>query len=213
MKVFEWRVIVGILLLVFGGLFLLQSFDVLPGGNWFWAVPFGLGGLAFILVLLRSRQNWWAAIPGVVLLALGALIALGEFAPKFADSYGGTLFLGGIGLAFWIVYLLNVRFWWALIPAGVMTTLAAVATFEEVGSFEGGAVFFLGLALTFGLLAVLPTGGARMKWPWIPALVLLVMGALLSIGAENMMVYIFPAALILAGFYLVSVSFVKRKDS
>lgn len=210
MKQIEWRVIVGIVLLVFGGLFLLQSFDVIPGGGWLWSVPFALGGLVFLSVLVRGRHNWWAAIPGVILLFLGIIIALEDLAPQFSDQFGGSIFLGGIALAFLIVYLLNVSAWWALIPAGVMITLAVVAGLDEAGSLATGAVFFLGLALTFGLLAILPSGGARMRWPWIPALVLLVMAALLSIGAENMMVYILPVTLILAGLYLVSVAFLKR---
>jgi hypothetical protein len=210
MKRIEWRAIVGLALLVFGVLFLLQSFDVLPSGGWLWAVPFVLVGVGFLVALLRGRQNWWAVFPGLVMLFLGGMIALGEFAPVFMDKFGGTFFLGGLALTFLIVYLLNVQFWWAIIPMGVLGTLAVVAGLEGAGSFEGGTVFFLGLAVTFGLLAILPTGGARMKWPWIPALVLLVIGALLSIGAESMMVFVLPAALILAGLYLVSVSVLKR---
>lgn len=203
MKPINWRAIAGIGLLLFGGLFLLQTLDLLPGGGWLWAVPFILGGLAFLVVLTRGRQNWWAAIPGVILVSLGALIAVGELAPDFGDRYGGSMFLFGIGLAFLIVYLMDRRFWWAIIPMGVMATLTAVTILEEASAFEGGAVFFLGLAFTFALVAILPNGGERMRWPWIPALVLLVLGALLSIGAENMMVFIFPGALILIGVYLL----------
>jgi hypothetical protein len=210
MKRIEWRAVVGIVLLVFGVLFLLQSFDVLPGGGWLWSVPFALGGVVFLILLFRGKQNWWAVIPGLVLLSLGAIIALDEFAPGFSNRFGGSIFLAGIALSFLIVYMMNTSSWWALIPTGVLTTLSLVAGLDEVGAFETGAVFFLGLALTFGLLAILPTGGTRMRWPWIPALVLLVMGALLSIGAENMLVYILPAALILAGLYLVSVAFIRR---
>lgn len=210
MKNFEWSALVGIALLLLGGFFLLQSFDVLPGGDWLWSAPFALGGLIFLAVLFRGKQNWWAAIPGVVLLFLGIIIALDELAPRFSDQFGGSIFLGGLALAFLIVYLLNLQFWWALIPMGVLATLSVVAGLDEAGSFETGAVFFLGLALTFALLAILPSGSTRMRWPWIPALVLLVMGALLSLGAENMLVYILPAALILAGLYLVSVALIKR---
>ena len=210
MKRLEWRIIVGLALLVFGVLFLLQSFDFLPEGGWLWSVPFLLTGVVFLGLLLRGRQNWWAVFPGMVMLFLGGTILLEQFAPTFMDTFGGTFFLGGLALAFLIVYLMNIRFWWAIIPMGVLGTLAVVAGLEGVGFFDGGTVFFLGLAITFALLAILPNGGVRMRWPWIPALVLLVIGVLLSIGAENMMVYILPAALILGGLYLVSVSLLKR---
>jgi hypothetical protein len=210
MKPIEWRAVLGIMLLVFGVLFLLQSFDVLPEGGWLWSVPFALGGIAFLVVLSRGKAFWWAAIPGVILLFLGITIALGELAPGFSEQMGGSIFLLGIAIAFLIVYLMNNHFWWAIIPMGVLATLSLVAALEQVSTFEGGAVFFLGLAVTFGLVAVLPSGGARMRWPWIPALVLLVLGALVSIGAEGMMVYVLPAALILVGLYLLSAAFLRR---
>ncbi len=50
MKVFEWRVIVGILLLVFGGLFLCKALMFFPAGIGFGRYLLRLGGLAFILV-------------------------------------------------------------------------------------------------------------------------------------------------------------------
>ncbi len=203
MKPINWRAIAGIGLLLFGGLFLLQTLEILPEGGWLWSLPFALGGVAFLAVLSRGRQNWWAAIPGVILVSLGAVIAVAELAPEFGDRFGGSIFLFGIALAFLIVYLMDRRFWWAIIPMGVMATLTAVTILEEASAFEGGTVFFLGLAATFALVALLPNGGEPMRWPWIPALVLLVLGALISIGADNMMVFIFPVVLILVGVYLL----------
>ena len=211
MKRLDWRVILGVGLLIMGALFLLQSLNILSiGSGWLWSVPFALGGLVFLYVMLLGRQNWWAAIPGVTLLSLGALIAASEFLPRFADQFGGTLFLGGIGLAFLLVFLMNNEAWWALIPMGALATLAVVAGLDEAGSFETGSIFFLGLALTFALLAILPRERRRLRWAWIPALVLLVMGGLLALGAENMLVYVFPVGLILGGLYLVSLAFMKR---
>ena len=128
MKPIEWRAVLGIMLLVFGVLFLLQSFDVLPEGGWLWSVPFALGGIAFLVVLSRGKLFWCAAIPGVILLFLGITIALGELAPDFSAQFGGSIFLLGIAIAFLIVYLMNSHFWWAIIPMGVLGTLSLVAS-------------------------------------------------------------------------------------
>ena len=54
----------GILLVLLGGLFLLQNFGFLGGlGAFIWAVLFGFGGLAFLVVFLANRENWWASDP------------------------------------------------------------------------------------------------------------------------------------------------------
>ena len=34
-------------------------------------------------------------------------------------AWGGALFLGSIGLAFWVIYFVRRDFWWAVIPGGV----------------------------------------------------------------------------------------------
>jgi hypothetical protein len=208
-KPFRLRLMVGISLLVLGGLLLLQSFGILPEGDWFWAIPFLVAGIGFLAVFMGQKHNWWAAIPGVVLLDLGVIILLGEFFPKVSDIYGGAIFLGGIALSFVLVYLIQKRFWWAIIPAGVLTTLAVVTLVDEWGIFDAGAVFFLGLALTFALLAILPTGSLRMKWPWYPAAGLLLVGAVISIGAESMLGLLWAVVLILVGGYLLLRSFRK----
>jgi hypothetical protein len=60
--------------------------------------------------------------------------------------------LGGIGLAFWPISRRQER--WALIPAGVLTTLAVVTFLPDlVGTDSTPGIFFLGLALTFALVA------------------------------------------------------------
>ena len=208
-KPFRLRLMAGISLLLLGGLLLLQSFGIIPEGDWFWSIPFILAGIGFLTVFLNQKSNWWAVIPGVVLLDLGLIIVLGVFFPKFSNIYSGAIFLGGIGLSFVLVYLMQKRNWWAVIPAGVLITLAVVTLVSEWGFFDAGAVFFLGLAATFALLAILPTGPVRMKWPWYPAGALLVLGAVISIGAESMLGLLWAVVLILVGGYLLLRSFRK----
>jgi hypothetical protein len=209
MRLTQWRVVVGVVLLILGALFLLQSFDLVPVGGWLWAIPFAVAGFIFLLVLLGGKHNWWAVIPGVILLDLALIIILGEFAPDFNNIYGGTIFLAGMALTFLIVYLFDTHNWWAIIPMGVLATSSVVAGLESGTSFETGAIFFLGLAGTFALLAIIPTGQKRMSWPWIPALVMLAIAALISIGSATALGYIWPAALILAGIFIISRSLIR----
>jgi hypothetical protein len=117
---------------------------------------------------------------------------------------GGALFLGGIALAFWMIYLVNPDHWWAVIPGGALFTLALVAGLSSVlEGVEMGGVFFLGLGLTFALLALLPAPGERLNWAIIPAIVLLAMGALITAAAAQLIDYVWPSVLILGGLYLI----------
>ena len=205
MKRFDVRTVGAILLIVVGILLLLQNLGILGGVvALIWSLIFGAGGVVFLYVFLTDRTQWWAIIPGFGLLGLAALIALDQFVPQVGDVLGGTIFLGGIGLAFWVIYFVNREHWWAVIPGGVMFTVALIAGLDSV--FEGaemGGVLFLGLGLTFGLLSLLPTPQGRMKWALIPATVLLVMGLLITAATTGILEYLWPAALILVGLYLL----------
>jgi hypothetical protein len=206
MKRFDVSTIGGILLIVAGALLLFQSFGVLGiVVTLTWALLFAAGGLIFLYLFLTERTRyWWAVIPGFALLGLAALIILDEFFPRVGDVLGGTIFLGGVGLAFWVIYFLKREFWWAVIPGGVMFTLALVTavSYAPGGDWVGGA-FFVGLGLTFGLLYFLPTPQGRMKWALIPAAVLLVMGALVTAATTGSFACLGGVALILAGLYLL----------
>ncbi|NMC78428.1 MAG: hypothetical protein GYA59_03615 [Chloroflexi bacterium] len=214
MKWTNWRIYLGALLLLLGGFGLLQSLGLLPAGSYLMGILFGglflLGGLAFLSLLLQNRENWWASFPGVVLLDLGLLIIGGVLAPGLAGRFGGVFFLAGLSFSFWLVYLIAPQHWWSIIPGGVLLTLAAISGIQENTLWGTGGLFFLGLALTFGLLGMLRVDGRRMNWPWIPAGVLLVLGVLFSLSATQWMNFVWPAALILAGVLLVFRTLVSR---
>jgi hypothetical protein len=201
------------IVLIFGGiLFMLQTLGLFQGGDLFWAVAFGLAGVLFLSVFAGNRLNWWALIPGFALLSIGTLIGVQIFVPSFAGSWGGAIVLGGIGLSFFAVYLANRSNWWAIIPGGVLLTLAMVTLIEDFANngLGTGGIFFIGLGLTFALVAVLPNPQGRMNWAWIPAGALLVMGLLISIAAGNLIQYLGPAVLILIGAFIIIRSFYKR---
>lgn len=196
MKRIDPSIVVGAVLILLGGLFVLQNMGILNTvGDIFWGGAFLFVGALFLFSFFTG--SWWAAIPGCVLAGIGVLILL----PESLDNFGGAVFLGGIGLAFWLVYLpARQERWWALIPAGVLTTLAFVTFMPElIGDAATGGVFFLGLALTFVLVAWL----ANMRWAWYPAGALGLLGLLLMLSLGSFANTIWAGALIFAGGYLI----------
>lgn len=193
----------GVVILSAGILFLLEVIFDFEFGSIFWSVMFGLGAVFFFTIYFNNRMNWWALIPGFALLGVGLTILSSVLFPA-ADSLSGSFVLGAIGVSFISVYLADRRFWWAIIPAGVMLTLVAVILLEPVFSDIGtGGVFFFGLGITFGVLALIPTQSGRMGWAWIPAGALILMGAFIIGAAEQAILYIGPLALIVGGVFLI----------
>jgi hypothetical protein len=209
----ENNAIWGILLVVGGLLFLLQNLGIFRGlAALMWVALFGAAGLFFLYLFLKDlASNWWAAIPGSTLLGLSATVFFGEVGPRFLQPVSGSIFLFSIGFGFALVYLANSQNWWAVIPAGVMTTLGVVAGIDAFGPrwMDSGGVFFVGLGLTFLLLGVLPARGKPgqgehgLRWAFIPGVVLLVMGILIGTPFIGAIGYLWPLVLIGGGAYLI----------
>ena len=106
-----------------------------------------------------------------------------------------------LSLAFLWVFFTDTTRWWAIIPAGVLLTLGVVSVLDELTDIDTGGVLFVGLGLTFALVAILP-GGSQRSWAFIPAVILLIFGTLLVPSLE-LATYVGPALLILLGGYLV----------
>lgn len=211
MKWLKSRVVWGGLLVVFGILVLLENFGFFTLSGIAVGLLFLLAGLFLISLYFESRERWWALIPGFTLLSIAVIIVTSQFAPRFSEVWSGLIILGGIGLSFLFIFLLDHRQWWAIIPAGVMITLGVVAGVGESLGIDGGAIFFLGLGLTFACVALVPTAEGSMKWAWIPAGILLLMGVLLFSSTLSWLQYIWPAALILAGGFLIIRNFIGKK--
>jgi hypothetical protein len=211
-KLLTSRLLWGLILVIGGVLLLLDTFGIFKGGALFWTIVVGVAGLLFLSLYVTNHFNWWALIPGIILLAIAATIGLNSFLPGFSDSdLEGTIILGGIGLSFLLVYLAEHANWWAIIPAGVMTTIAVVAVLDSnTSGIATGGIFFLGLGITFALVALLRTSIGQMRWAWIPAAILGLMGVLILIAAEKLINYIWPSVLILVGIYLVIRSLTRK---
>jgi hypothetical protein len=205
MKEMQARIGIGLVLILAGALFLLQSLGIiLEIGALVWALLFVLAGGAFLYSFFVDRARWWALIPGFTLLGIGTIIALGRLAPRVEDVIGGSIILGSISLAFWVIYFLQRENWWAIIPGGVLLTIAIFVGLESLfAGVELVGIFFLGLGATFILVALAPKPEGRLNWAFIPAGILLLMGVLMTAAAFDVMGVFGALALVLVGGYLI----------
>src|SRR5690554_5160424 len=182
----------GMVLIGVGGLLALSNMGIIGG----------FGGVVGLLVLAglgawllnqyyTGRKQLWLLIGGFILLGCGAATVTGVNA--------GAWFLAIAALGFLTAWREDDSRWWAIIPAGTLFTLAAVVVADHSWRWlDGGAVFFLGMAVTFLTLYVLPRHSQ--SWALIPAAA---SGALALIVWGSSGSWLLPVLLIVAGLYLV----------
>jgi hypothetical protein len=174
--------------------------------QWGWLFPAGVfGGLAVIIALatnnvdsaavgsplffgllipfaaayLKDRtRNWWALIPGGVMLFLALTTLLVD---TIGGEWVGAMFLLLIGLAFLAVYLNNQSRLWALIVAyvfGVLSIAPMLAAGDDIAAYFG-SVFLFAVALPFFYLYF---RSAANWWAIIPAGALTVVGVVATLA-------------------------------
>ncbi|NUQ37889.1 MAG: hypothetical protein HUU23_08860 [Caldilineales bacterium] len=204
----------GALLILAGLAFLLNNFGILDlSVLWagLWIALFIAGGLAFLLVYFSRREQWWALIPGFTLLGIGGQIAIDQPLLQVFDFLDGAIVVGSIGLAFLAIYAAQRQQWWALIPGGILASVAAMILFDNL--FPDGEwviVMFLGMAATFALVALLPTGAERNTWAFIPAGIFLAIGLLVFTPVLQSANLLLGVALLLGGGFLLVRSLARR---
>lgn len=134
---------------------------------------FGLT-LPFAAAYLTDRaHNWWALIPGGVMLFIALTTLLVDTA---GGEWVGALFLFMIALSFLLVYLSNRTRTWALLVAYIVGVLA-IGPLMAIGGGRNaeyyGPIFLLGVALPFFYLYF---RSAQNWWAIIPAGVTAVLG-------------------------------------
>jgi hypothetical protein len=196
MKRFDYRILIGGALILGGILMLLDQTGILKGATgFFWAGVLAIGAAIFLFWFFSDRSRWWAAIPGFTLAGMAASSLLLD-----RIGWGGLALLGGIGLGFWAIYFASRERWWAIIPGGVLVTLGITSVMTDAyGVMDSGGVFFVGLGFTFVLVALL----AKMKWAFIPAAVLLLLGFFLGTPFVGILEYVWIGVLLVAGVILV----------
>jgi len=200
-KNIDYRILLGVLLVIGGILGILEKFGVIINASGaFWALIFGLAGVAFLYIFITNHEHWWSIIPGSTFIGLAITVGL----PEKLNIYGGLAFLGVLGLGFLIIYFVNRKHWWAIIPSGVLITLGIISSVSnQIQDQDSGALFFIGLGITFLLVAILPSKVQRMNWALIPATILLIFGALLGTSFRGSLDYIWIGALFCGGIYMI----------
>ena len=181
---------------IFAGISLLAFINYALSGwkQWGWLFPTGVfGGLALTITLATSSidtaavatplfvgllipflvayltdraNNWWALIPGGVMLFLALTTLLVDSA---GGEWVGALFLFMIALSFFVVYLNNRTRAWALLVAYILAVLG-IAPLMSIGGHNAeyyGPLFLFAVALPFFIVyfrspenwwAIIPAG-------------------------------------------------------
>lgn len=198
-----WALIPGCILIAIAVVIFLEQRGDVPEETSGVLILLGVG-LPFLLIYisqtLRGKKDfWWALIPGGILVAIATVVFI---APRVSGEVIGAIVLWLVALPFLIVYLSNrPRNWWAFIPGGILLVMGAapLLTLTGLSSNWLGGIFFLGLALVFGLIYALHTGSRETAWAIYPAGGLLVLAVSVVLLGANL----WPLALIAIGLALL----------
>jgi hypothetical protein len=194
--------------LIPGGVMLFLALTTLlvdnVGGEWVGSLFLFLIALSFFVVYLNNHTRTWALLVAYIMFVLSIAPAMASGGGDTA-AYFGTVFLFAIALPFFVIYFRSAENWWAIIPAGVMTTLSVIAGLAIAGLIrnenQGGyanALLMGGLAVTF---AVVWLRHAK-DWAKVVTIVLAAL-AVASVFFASYTEIFWPVAIILAGGYLL----------
>jgi hypothetical protein len=192
--------------LIPGGVMMFLALTTLlvdsAGGEWVGALFLFMIALSFLLVYLSNRTRTWALIVAYATGVLGVapLMSMGGR----DAAYYGPIFLFAVALPFFFLYFRSAQNWWAIIPAGALTTISLIAALAIAGLIrnanEGGyanALLMGGLAVTFAIVWL----RHAKAWAKIVSIVLAFV-AVASVFFASYSQIFWPVAIILAGIYL-----------
>ena len=194
--------------LIPGGVMLFLALTTLlvdnVGGEWVGSMFLFLIALTFFVVYLNNHARQWALLVAYIMFVLSIAPAMASFGGDTA-AYFGSVFLFAVALPFFIVYFRSESSWWAIIPAGVLTTLAVIAGAAIAGWIEDGtnggyanAFLMAGLAVTFAVVWL------RNAKPWAKVVTIVLAAlAVASVFFASYTEIFWPVAIILVGAYLL----------
>lgn len=135
------------LILIGGGvLFLFAQLGLFPG---FGDIVLLLLGGVFLYAYFTTKAAYRLGflIPGSILTGLGVGVLL-ENAPIFGNLFGGGIVPLFLGLGFGLIWFLERKHWWALIPGGVLV-LAGLSSVLQIGALWPIVLIVLGVYLLY----------------------------------------------------------------
>lgn len=186
---------IGLILIGAGALIVLGNsdfFGVLP--SFIWVCALFMGGAIFWLGS-HQRLALWQRIAGFAFIAVFAMSSSGEFA--------GTAALGFPAMAFGLMYLMNPRRWWTILPGGILASLALFVTAETLFRWNATPVLFLGFAATFTLLYLLPPYRGGQRWALYPAIFWIILTVAVNDPGHSAPGWLLPFFLIGGGTLLL----------
>ncbi len=203
----KWNLLVGILLILFGGLAFLDYLWAIT--TWGWAGLLFISGLVALAVMWPERSNWAYFIPSYVFWVVAALIALISLNVLRNETIA-TYVLFSIALPFLVGYLRNQSLWGLLIPA---YTLVAVGVM--VGLIGFGWLTHLLIPAYVMFAIALPFGVVYLRnpsnwWALIPGGIMVLIGIsfLLATPAAR---FIVPLILVVIGGWIIVRQLTKRR--
>ena len=162
-------------------------------------------GLPFLIVFLWNRKNTWGLIVAFILASVGVIPLLTTFQAKGETI--GAFVMFAIALPFWVVFLVSRQNWWAVIPAGILTSVGATVFLIGIWNFDDAGVAMLNGAMNLGIAATffllwLRRGDHPVDWAKYPAVAFLIFGAITLIFGTSFNLY-WPFLLIAAGILVL----------
>ncbi len=199
----------GGLLILFGGLLFVETFTDL--GAWVWVGALTIGGLGVYAVYATDRSDRWMLVLSYALLAIALMVALITL-DILQDSFVATYVLTAIALPFLYIYLNDRTHSWALIPVYILMAIGVMVGLIEGGILEDRLVasyVLLAIAIPF---FVIYARNRKQWWALIPGVITGLIGLALLV-AEAAAEVVVPAALIIAGVWVLIRQFTRREPT
>ena len=185
---------------VFAAILALILLNVLTGA---WIPLFILTAIAlpFLAVYYRDRAQWWALIPGYVLIVIALIVVFSDLG-WISEAWVATIILFAIAAPFLYIFLRDRRMWWALIPAYVMLAVGLmVGLIDAVVLSDTNVAVYRMLAIALPFFVVF-FNNTQNWWALIPAgvMTLIALGILFT---TDLFVFIAPFFLMLAGIWIL----------
>lgn len=199
----------GGLLILFGGMLLVETFIDL--NEWLWIGALTIGGLGVYAIYATDRSERWMLIISYVLLAIALMVALITL-DILRGSLIATYVLTAIGVVFLYIYLSERTHWWFVIPAYVLLAIGVMVGLIEVGILEDNLIasyVMFSIAIPF---FVVFARDRNLWWALIPGGIMGLIGLALLI-TEAAASYFVPVALIIVGAWVLVRQFARQETS